>query len=94
MVDAIDAWVDVIFFAVAAASSATAPAELKFRAKLGPRRHKRDCGHQFLLDNPLGVNDLEYPELPRSMIKRLAAFLTWLKGSTGRHSASPTMALA
>ena len=31
MVDAIDAWVDVIFFAVAAASSATAPAELKFR---------------------------------------------------------------
>ena len=28
MVDAIDAWVDVIFFAVAAASSATAPAEL------------------------------------------------------------------
>ena len=30
MVDAIDAWVDVIFFAVAAASSATAPAELKF----------------------------------------------------------------
>ena len=31
MVDAIDAWVDVIFFAVAAASSATAPAELKFQ---------------------------------------------------------------
>ena len=33
MVDAIDAWVDVIFFAVAAASSATAPAELKFPAR-------------------------------------------------------------
>ena len=32
MVDAIDAWVDVIFFAVAAASSATAPAELKFES--------------------------------------------------------------
>ena len=32
MVDAIDAWVDVIFFAVATASSATAPAELKFSA--------------------------------------------------------------
>ena len=34
MVDAIDAWVDVIFFAVAAASSATAPAELKFENKV------------------------------------------------------------
>ena len=33
MVDAIDAWVDVIFFAVATASSATAPAELKFYQK-------------------------------------------------------------
>ena len=34
MVDAIDAWVDVIFFAVATASSATAPAELKFSVGL------------------------------------------------------------
>ena len=33
MVDAIDAWVDVIFFAVATASSATAPVELKFHLR-------------------------------------------------------------
>ena len=54
MVDAIDAWVDVIFFAVATASSATAPAELKFHQLL----ELLDIHLRELIDDSLSLQEL------------------------------------